>query len=224
VLILLALVVVLACILAAALAAFLLWPDDNETGTAARLPAESLPASTARATGPQIEQSVVPTPATPSLPVETLPPLLPPAPAPPGALVQPEDLVYLGAFRLPDDAGPPRTFEYGGNAMTFNPDGDPASTSTDAYPGSLFVMGHDRLAYGGLPDGGQVAEVSIPEPAIAGNPLAPPEWDLVTLGWGVQRRYRIGAVAYDRNNALLYVLELFGEGAKPVVHVWQVEG
>ena len=54
--------------------------------------------------------------------------------------------------------------------------------------------------------------------------LAPPEWDLVTLGWGVQRRYRIGAVAYDRTNALLYVLELYGEGAKPVVHVWRVEG
>mgnify|MGYP001815148580 CR=1 FL=1 len=46
----------------------------------------------------------------------------------------------------------------------------------------------------------------------------------MTLGWGVQRRYRIGAVAYDRTNAFLYVLELYGEGAKPVVHVWRVEG
>ena len=44
------------------------------------------------------------------------------------------------------------------------------------------------------------------------------------LGTGVQRRYRIGDVAYDRENALLYVLELYADGAKPVVHVWRVEG
>lgn len=54
--------------------------------------------------------------------------------------------------------------------------------------------------------------------------LAPPEWDLVTVGWDVQRRYRIGSVAYDRSSALLYVLALSEEGAKPVVHVWRVEG
>ena len=44
-----------------------------------------------------------------------------------------------------------------------------------------------------------------------------------TLGTGVQRKYRIGAVAYDRNNDLLYVLELFADEAKPVVHVWKVQ-
>ncbi len=43
------------------------------------------------------------------------------------------------------------------------------------------------------------------------------------LGASVQRRYRIGDVAFDRANGLLYVLELFAEGAKPVIHVWQVE-
>jgi hypothetical protein len=91
----------------------------------------------------------------------------------PTELIHPEDLVYVGAFRLPDDAGPPRTFEYGGNAMTFNPEGDPANT--DPYPGSLFVMGHDRIAYGELPDGNQVAEVSIPVPAIADNPADLPQ-------------------------------------------------
>jgi hypothetical protein len=42
------------------------------------------------------------------------------------------------------------------------------------------------------------------------------------LGTGVQRRNRIGAVAYDRNNDLLYVLEHFADEAKPVIHVWQV--
>jgi hypothetical protein len=54
--------------------------------------------------------------------------------------------------------------------------------------------------------------------------LEPPEWDVVNLGWDVQRRNRIGPAAYDRNSALLYVLEMSADGAKPVVHVWQVEG
>jgi hypothetical protein len=75
--------------------------------------------------------------------------------------LQPGDLEYLGAFRLPDAADRPRTFAYGGNAMTFNPNGDPSGAG-DGFPGSLFVMGHDRLPYGELPDGNQVAEVSIP--------------------------------------------------------------
>ena len=42
------------------------------------------------------------------------------------------------------------------------------------------------------------------------------------LGTGDQRRYRIGDVAYDRANGLLYVLELFADGPQPVVHVWQI--
>jgi hypothetical protein len=42
------------------------------------------------------------------------------------------------------------------------------------------------------------------------------------LGTGHQRRFRIGAVAYDRRNALLYVLELFADAAKPVIHVWEI--
>jgi hypothetical protein len=43
------------------------------------------------------------------------------------------------------------------------------------------------------------------------------------LGVGGQRRYRIGDVAYDRASGLLYVLELFAEGAKPIMHVWRIE-
>jgi hypothetical protein len=43
------------------------------------------------------------------------------------------------------------------------------------------------------------------------------------LGVGVQRRYRIGDVAYDRANGFLYILELFADGAQPVVHVWRIE-
>lgn len=77
------------------------------------------------------------------------------------------DFTYLGAFRLPGDETPPQTFAYGGNAMTFNPDGDP--TNADAYPGSLFIMGHDRIAFGSLPNGNQIAEVTIPQPLNSRN-------------------------------------------------------
>lgn len=78
--------------------------------------------------------------------------------APSGALVQPEDFNYLGAFRLPGGDEPPQTFAYGGNAMTYNPDNN-----------TLFISGHDRIAYGTLPDGDQIAEVSIPTPLDSRN-------------------------------------------------------
>ncbi len=53
--------------------------------------------------------------------------------------------------------------------------------------------------------------------------LNPPEWDLVELGWGDQRRARIGDVSYDRQSGLLYVLELYADGAMPIIHVWQIK-
>ncbi len=93
--------------------------------------------------------------------------------APSSGVVPPEAFVYLGAFRLPGGDTPPQTFAYGGNAMTFNPDGDPANS--DGFPGSLFITGHDRMAYGDLPDGDQVAEVSIPVPLTADTPGELPE-------------------------------------------------
>jgi hypothetical protein len=77
--------------------------------------------------------------------------------------IQPTDFEYLGAFRLPGGDERPRTFAYGGNAMTFNPDGDPSGPN-DGFPGSLFITGHDRMPYGDLPDGNQVAEITIPIP------------------------------------------------------------
>jgi len=78
-------------------------------------------------------------------------------------VVDPVNLEYLGAFRLPEGGERPYTYAYGGNAMTFNPEGDP-SGSNDGFPGSLFITGHDRLPYGELTNGNQVAEVSIPAP------------------------------------------------------------
>ena len=53
--------------------------------------------------------------------------------------------------------------------------------------------------------------------------FSPPIWDQEVLGTGVQRRNRIGAVAYDREGGHLYVLELFADEAKPLVHVWRVQ-
>ncbi len=81
-------------------------------------------------------------------------------------LVQPEGFEYLGAFRLPGGDERPETFAYGGNAMTFRPDGDPPGAS-DGFPGSLFVMGHERMAYGELPNGNQIAEIAIPKPVVS---------------------------------------------------------
>lgn len=52
--------------------------------------------------------------------------------------------------------------------------------------------------------------------------LDPPEWDILELGSGDQRRNRIGDVAFDRANGLLFVLELYADSAKPVVHIWKV--
>jgi hypothetical protein len=42
------------------------------------------------------------------------------------------------------------------------------------------------------------------------------------IGSGVQRRYRLSDVTFDRAHHLLYVLELFADGAQPVVHVWHI--
>ena len=53
--------------------------------------------------------------------------------------------------------------------------------------------------------------------------LHPPVEEEYTLGTGDQRRYRLGDITYDRENNLLYVLELFADNAKPVVHVWRVQ-
>jgi len=101
-------------------------------------------------------------------------PKVEPPEALPANLVQPGDFVYQGAFRLPDDGDRPRTFAYGGAAMTVFPGGNPDG-SGDGFPGSLFVMGHDRIPYGELPNGNQVAEVSIPAPVISKDLAALPQ-------------------------------------------------
>lgn len=72
-------------------------------------------------------------------------------------LLQPKNLEYLGAFRLPEE---PQEFGWGysGYAMTYYPLGDPDGAA-DGTPGSLFILGHDQTQL--------VAEVSIPAPVLS---------------------------------------------------------
>jgi hypothetical protein len=88
---------------------------------------------------PAIEDSPVELEAEPTayLPMITIEPAAAPVQ---GGRVQPEDLTYLGAFRLPD--GPPEIGWYwGGTAMTYYPEGDPNGPD-DGFPGSIFGTGH----------------------------------------------------------------------------------
>ena len=116
----------------------------------------------------------IPTPAgLPTGPPETatqegqFPPPLPapatqePSPGPrmssPASLIQPEELAYLGAFRLPD--GPPEIgWAWSGAALAYYPGGDP-NGPVDGFPGSLFGTGHDWNQH--------VSEISIPIPIIS---------------------------------------------------------
>lgn len=79
----------------------------------------------------------------------------------PSSLVQPSDLVYQGAFRLPDVAGGDEyswKWSSWASALTYYPDGDPNGPA-DGYPGSLFGIGHDWNQW--------VSEVGIPEPIVS---------------------------------------------------------
>jgi len=78
-------------------------------------------------------------------------------PSEPTGRLQPSDLVYRGAFRLPDGSGG-SSWEYSGDAMAYRPDGDPAGPA-DGFPGSLYGIGHDWQKY--------VSEISIPVPVVS---------------------------------------------------------
>ena len=51
--------------------------------------------------------------------------------------IQPSDLIYRGAFRLPAGTSDVKTWAWGGYAMTYYPGGD-ANGPTDGYPGSIY--------------------------------------------------------------------------------------
>ncbi len=75
-------------------------------------------------------------------------------PADPGLVIQPSDLEYLGAFRLPGESGG-SNWDYSGRGLTYYPDGDPGGEA-DGFPGSLFGVGFDQQNF--------VSEISIPVP------------------------------------------------------------
>ena len=81
------------------------------------------------------------------------------APVPDSSLIQPDDLIYRGFFRLPEGSGN-SNWEYSGHGLTYYPEGDPGGEE-DGFPGSLFGFGHDHQL--------QVSEISIPAPVISGN-------------------------------------------------------
>ncbi len=72
-------------------------------------------------------------------------------------LLQPADLTYRGAFRLPGESGG-STWAWGGYAMAYRPDGDPSGPA-DGCTGSLYGTGHAQQCY--------VSEISIPVPVIS---------------------------------------------------------
>jgi hypothetical protein len=76
-----------------------------------------------------------------------------------GDVLMPEDLEYLGAFRLPEASGG-SNWDYSGQGLTYYPDGDSVGPD-DGFPGSLFGFGHDHHM--------QVSEISIPAPVISKN-------------------------------------------------------
>lgn len=52
--------------------------------------------------------------------------------------------------------------------------------------------------------------------------------DLKTYSTGegdvsVQRKYRFGGCSFDRINSIIYVIELFADGDKPVIHAWKIK-
>lgn len=71
--------------------------------------------------------------------------------------IQPKDLEYKGAFRLPEGSNG-TDWSYSGNSLTYYPKGDPKGKN-DGYPGSLFGTGNDTHLF--------VSEISIPAPKIS---------------------------------------------------------
>jgi hypothetical protein len=75
----------------------------------------------------------------------------------PVARLQPADLAYLGAFRLPAGSNG-CDWSWSGEALAYFPGGDDAGPD-DGHPGSLFGTGHNWLQY--------VSEISIPAPVVS---------------------------------------------------------
>jgi len=100
----------------------------------------------------EITESSIPTADSPAPPTQISPPE-----GLSTGLIQPENLVYLGAFRLPE-TGDEFGWGYSGYAMTFYPEGD-SNGPDDGFPGSLYILGHDQRQY--------ISEIGIPAPVVS---------------------------------------------------------
>lgn len=78
----------------------------------------------------------------------------------PNGTINPDQIQYLGAFRGPETNED--EWQYMNGAITYYPDGD--GSSTDYYPGSLYIVGN-RSAGSRSP----IMEISIPEPVNSKN-------------------------------------------------------
>ncbi|MBU0590912.1 hypothetical protein KKF81_06010 [Candidatus Micrarchaeota archaeon] len=74
-------------------------------------------------------------------------------------VIEPADLVYLGAFKLPGPSGG-SDWTWSGRAATFYPGGD-SSGVEDGFPGSIYAVGNDQDQ--------MISEVNIPIPVISRN-------------------------------------------------------
>ncbi|MDX8551792.1 hypothetical protein KHC33_01230 [Methanospirillum sp. J.3.6.1-F.2.7.3] len=74
------------------------------------------------------------------------------------ARLSPDDLQYIGAFRVPISEDEEYGWAYGGGGLSYYPAGDPMG-GNDGYPGLLFGMGHDQK--------NKITEISIPQPVIS---------------------------------------------------------
>jgi len=133
----------------------LLLPACNLRDTLTLRDTDPPPAIEAQNGGSEGNQPNIPEPVSDA--IEATPRLT--LPADPGLLIQPANLEYLGAFRLPYEDGS-SSWDYSGRGLTYCPSGDPAGAA-DGFPGSLFGVGFDQQNF--------VSEISIPAPVISRN-------------------------------------------------------
>jgi len=74
--------------------------------------------------------------------------------------INPEQMIYQGAFRLPDSEPYETGWYWGGSAMTYYPEGD-ISGIQDGYPGSIYGTGHAWNLF--------ISEISVPIPVLSGD-------------------------------------------------------
>lgn len=77
----------------------------------------------------------------------------------PENVINPNDIEYIGAFKVPGDknGSVEASWAYNAGGVAYYPHGD--AGNTDAYPGSLFGFGHTYQ--------GMLSEITIPEPVVS---------------------------------------------------------